>query len=107
MKKYIPMKEDGQFLKVETYYSKGGYNVFTYKEETRGYYLSIVPVERQSRDGYTMESFMAFSGLKKCLVPVKRASKKAEAEAEEFAEDMLDDFVAMFCRNRGIELATA
>ena len=81
MKKYIPMKEDGQFLKVETYYSKGGYNVFTYKEETRGYYLSIVPV--------------------------KRASKKAEAEAEEFAEDMLDDFVAMFCRNRGIELATA
>lgn len=70
-------------LKVELYYHKGGYNYFTYKNEKRGYYLSISPVyRRESTPGITLESYCAFSGIKVLLLEVQRKSNKAEAEAE-------------------------
>ena len=40
----IPTNIAGKFIEVELYYSKGGYNVFTYKNESRGYYVRICPI---------------------------------------------------------------
>lgn len=86
MKKYLKINNanniNATHLRIETYYTKGGYNYYNYRNEERGYYINIVPVEKNG----IMESFIAFSGCKKLLKAVNRQSKKAEAEAEKLAE---------------------
>ena len=105
MKKYIDTKTENMKIKVETYYSLGGMNYFTYKVEPRGYYLSVTPVERVVRDGYVSEGYSAFSGYKKLLLEVQRKSKKKEAEAETMAESQAHDIVERVCNENNLELA--
>lgn len=73
----IPTNIAGKFIEVELYYSKGGYNVFTYKNESRGYYVRICPITVERN----MVSFVAFSGTKLCVHECSRKSAKAEREA--------------------------
>ena len=106
MKKYLKLKENAQkatHLKVETRYSLGGMNYFTYENEERGYYLMVTPVER----GNGMEGFIAFSGIKKLILPVKRQSKKAEDEAEKLYKDYLDQLVNYVLEKNSLELEEA
>ena len=105
MKKYIDTKTENMKIKVETYYSLGGMNYFTYKVEPRGYYLSVTPVERVVRDAYVSEGYRAFSGYKKLLLEVQRKSKKKEAEAETMAESQAHDIVERVCSENNLELA--
>lgn len=103
MKKYIAVKENPKhvnYLKIETYYSLGGTNVFTGRIETRGYCLSVVPVERNGN----CESFTAFTGIKQVIKPVKRKSQKAEAEAEKIAENYIPGLIDYVCKNNNLEL---
>ena len=102
MKKYVPVKESAAatHLCIETYYSLGGMNYFTGAIENRGYYLSVSPVTK-SRG---MESFAAFSGIKKCIKPVPRKSAKAEAEAEKIAADFIPALVKYVCTYNGLEI---
>ena len=100
-KKYIPCEEKNTFLKCELYYSLGGYNYFTYKQEPRGYYLSVAPVEKSG----IMESYVAFSGIKKLMVEVKRKSKKKESEAVEMIEKSLPELVDVVVSKNGIKVA--
>lgn len=85
-------------LKIELYYSLGGMNYFTYKPEQRGYYLSVSPVEKH---GY-MESYTAFTGIKKCIKAVSRKSEKAAAQAAENAQNLIPALVVYVCNNNGI-----
>ena len=73
----IPTNVAGKFIEIEPYYHKGGLNVFTYKQEARGYYIRICPVEVKGN----MVSFVAFSGTKVCILECSRKSAKAEREA--------------------------
>lgn len=103
MKTYLKLKDNGlkaTHLKVETYYSLGGMNYFTYKNEERGYYLSVVPVER----GNGMEGFVAFSGVKQLLYAVKRKSKKAEEEAEKLSASCLESLINHVLKKNNLEL---
>lgn len=88
---YIPVWDDNRSgvtdIEVSLYYSVGGFNVFTYKEEKRGYYISCIPVERKRG----MESFVAFSGFKRCLVECKRKSKAKETEAVRLFEEWTNE----------------
>lgn len=72
-------------LKSEVFYSLGGMNYFTGKEEPRGYYASVGLVKQEHKNGYTTESFMMFDkrfgATKTLLVPVKRKSDKAYTQA--------------------------
>ena len=80
MKHYMKVRPNaGQTtdMKFDVAYSLGGINVFTHKQERRGYYLIITPVQRARN----MESFTAFSGTKLLLKEVSRQSTKAEREA--------------------------
>ena len=71
-KRYIKANGKGvNALRCELYYSLGGFNYFTYKNEARGYYLSVSPVEKSEH----MESYVGFSGVKKCLLEVTRHPK--------------------------------
>ena len=104
MKKYIELKKNGQnatHLEVEVYYNKGGFSCWTYRTEERGYYLSVVPVERAGN----MIGFVAFSGLKKLIKAVGRKGAKAEAEAEQLALNQIDSLVNAVLQKNGLELA--
>ena len=80
-------------LKAQIYYALGGSNMFTYENEARGYYVSVCPVKREERDGFTMESFIAFTGLKQCVLPVQRKSAKKMSEAITYFEEHINEFI--------------
>lgn len=107
MKKYIDLKLNAAatHLKIEVYYNLGGHNVFTGKDEPRGYYLSVSPVERRRTDyGITTETYVAFSGIKECIKPVGRKSAKAEKEAENIALDRENKLIEYVCIKNGLEI---
>lgn len=106
MKKFIALKENrnANFLKIETAYNLGGYNVFTHKSEPRGYYLSVSPVNRYTRDGIGFESYTAFSGVKLLLLEVSRKSKKVEAAAEQIAAEKESELIRYICEKNNLEV---
>lgn len=108
MKKYLAVKENNKrvtHLKCEVFYSLGGMNYFTYKQEGRGYYASVTPVERTEHDGYTMEGFMCFSGIKQLVKEVSRKSDKAMQTAEKIAETVFPALIEYVCNKEGLSLA--
>lgn len=107
MKKYIELKEktiNASHIKVEVYYSLGGYNYFTHKPEKRGYYISVTPVTYSNKNGIITEGFAAFTGEKLLLKEVTRQSKKAEAEAEEKAVSIMEKLIRIVCADNNLLL---
>lgn len=106
MKKYFETNQvpDSTHIKVELFYSKGGYNYFTGKEEKRGMYISFTPVSREERDGYSMESFVAFSGVKFLVKEMKRKSQKAIDEIENKLAEVVDVLAMHFECNHQYQL---
>lgn len=91
MKKYEQIENTNKSLKIEVYYHKGGMNYYNYQVEKRGYYLSVCPVEIKRENGYSIESFMAFSGVKRLLLEVGRKSDKAYGQAVNMLEQHLPE----------------
>ena len=92
-------------IKCELYYDLGGMNLFTYEEAPRGYYVSVVPLQRDKREGYMTETYTMFSGYKDCIHQVKRKSKKAEEIAKKAAEYRIATLVQVVLNRYGLELA--
>lgn len=65
-----------RIIRVQVYYSLGGMNYFAGKTESRGLFLSVVPIEL--REG--CECFTAFTGYKQLVLPMKAFSAKKLAE---------------------------
>lgn len=92
-----PTAEEGgintryNYIKAEVYYDEGGYSYFTYRNTTRGYYMSAVDVGR----GNGFESITMFNdkARKMLIEEVSRQSKKREAEALEYFEANIEEFV--------------
>ena len=109
MKKYIELQEktrNATHLLIELRYNLGGFNYFTYKEEPRGYYLSVSPVALEQRDGYTLESFTAFTGTKYLVKEVARKSAKAEKEAEQRAKELEKALIDYVCNQNNLAIPT-
>ena len=108
MIKYLKVKENPASvtdLKIELYYDLGGMNYFTSRAESRGYYLSVKPVERCVFSyGYTSERYTAFTGIRQLVKSVKRKSQKAEKEAENLAENLVNELIDYVCGQNGLEL---
>lgn len=105
MEKYVELSgnnERATHLWIRVYYHLGGCNVFTYRNEQRGYYLSVTPVMRESRNGCEMISMTAFSGVKKCVKAVARKSAKAAAQAAENAQNYIHDLAVYVCQQNGL-----
>ena len=104
MKRYVKyIKAEGpdcNALKCEVYYNLGGINYFTYKTEQRGYYVSVSPVERKGN----CESYIGFSGIKNCVLPVNRQSKKAEEAAISMMDKAVRPLIDYVTKLRGIKL---
>ena len=63
-------------LKVSLYYSTGGINYFTSRNEARGYYLSVSPVRIEKRDYGNTIATSLMSGVKDLVLEVTRQSDK-------------------------------
>lgn len=112
MKKYFAVNENSKgitHIKCEVYYSLGGMNYFTYKQEGRGYYASVTPVERREENynghPFVTEGFMAFSGIKQLVKEVSRKSDKAMQTAEKIAETVFPSLIEYVCNKEGLSLA--
>lgn len=104
MKKYIPVKANNNGttdLRVELTYDLGGYDMFNYTPKARGYYLVVTPVTRDAH----MESFTAFTGLRRCIKEVKRKSKSAELAAIKDAELVEKAMIGRVLASNHLELA--
>lgn len=101
----LPSDKKVTHIKVEVRYIKGGLNVFTGEHESRGYYLSVTPVERAvGFHGATIEGFMAFSGIKQCISSVSRRSDKQMRLAEEKAPEFEPEMIKYVCEKQGLTL---
>lgn len=83
---YLPAKGITRFgdithVNVWVYYSKGGINYATYKQEPRGIYVSITPVKlEKTGGGFLSESFGAFTGTKYVFEESTRLNRKRVVE---------------------------
>ena len=103
--KYIPAKgHKVNSLRVELYYSLGGMNYWTYKQDGRGYYLSVTPVERTQHNGYMTEGYTMGSGVKMLIKEVNRKSAKVAAEAEVLAQPHIQELIDYICNKEGVEV---
>ena len=102
-KEYV--EKDGQTYKISLGYELGGINWANGQTNSRGYYIYCQPVTIEHRDGYTTESMMLFSGLKKCLAQVERQSKKIATElVAEFGKHR-DEMLELYLQ-KNLEKAT-
>lgn len=80
----LPLKSnpDGfDALDVSVYYSLGGTNMFSYKTEDRGYYISVTPVKKVAYSNYKTVTSYPTDGIKKCFIKCTRQSVKREQTA--------------------------
>lgn len=106
MKEYIKLEnatKEANVLEVEVYYSKGGINYFTYKDEPRGFWLSVSPMLIEGN----LKTYTSFSGLKKFIKAVNRYSVKAEAEANRLAENFKRELIEKVCSKNNLAVPAA
>lgn len=71
------IEKDGQIFDVKVNYTKGGTNWATGRDEVRGYYLRVQPIEvEELGNGLVSVKQLAFSGVKSLLIEVSRRSDK-------------------------------
>lgn len=93
MKKYFKTTmADATDLKIEVYYNKGGFNMFTHENIRRGIYFSISPVKRDE----IWESYTAFSGDMICVKELNRKSDKALNEVVSKIEPIVEEVAKMY-----------
>lgn len=104
MKKYLNIKNPTKninVLKIELYYNLGGYNVWHHTYEKRGYYISVTPLYKEG----CMESYVMFTGAKKCIKEVSRKSEKAYNSALDSIGEYLPGLIDYVCTENNIEVA--
>ena len=92
---------DDRFIECRLIYSLGGMNMFTYRNDPRGYWVSVTPV-RVERN---MVEECPMDGLKMFLLGVSRASKKAEADASAMMDTVKENMVRRVCEKNGIDFS--
>ena len=95
--KEIPIEgKPNHYYKVTLFYSKGGCNYFSATRDERGYYLAVKPVEKSQQNGYTSESYVLFSGVKKLVQTANRFSQKV---LDSLAGSNYDEVIAKFVQH--------
>jgi hypothetical protein len=92
---YVPNGAENKFLKLEVIFTLGGRR--NGKVYPRGYYATVIPVEREVFPDHTSETHVAFSGRKIFLVAAhRRGGSKIEAEALKLFTEMRTDLLTAF-----------
>ena len=82
---------------VSIYYSKGGMNYWTYRNEPRGYYFQIHFCEVHEHENYTVHTFgigTGPQGMKSLVLPCERQSKKRFETACSQIDECIEQFLA-------------
>jgi hypothetical protein len=99
------------FIVVEVYYKIGGSNFATFKNDPRGYYMSVSPeFEERYTSGLVGRGFEMFSGLGKFVEEAKAFGAKklaALAAAAESDPDLNKMIVDVLTRNAALRLVNA
>lgn len=105
-KKYLKTTSETE-LKVEIFYSLGGWNFGTGNNDPRGYWLSVQPVSRSDNHEICLESVVLGSGMKTFLAETKvdRKGGKAELAAIESAKQQEANLVEKVCLKEKLTLA--
>lgn len=105
MKKYVKTNiPDATHIKFEVVYCRGGMNMFTYKDEPRGIYLSLSPVELKDRGSYMSEIYTAFTGGKTLIKEMARKSDKAVEKAWDKLNDCSEKIINLFEQGKYSEI---
>lgn len=94
-------------VEVSIYYDKGGMNYWYGKPEQRGYYFSIGADKRTVRNGIETIEFsfgQAMKGVKDCILPCERQSKKRYEEAKSQMDGLIDRYLMQWCERNGITI---
>lgn len=91
-------------LELSVYYSLGGMNYATYKNEPRGYYLSVTPIERSEQGMFITSGYCFGTGVKTFLLEVSRQSEKQQANACALAELEAERLIKWCCEQYGLEV---
>lgn len=89
-KQYVD--SDDVTYRVTVAYDKGGES-YNGKSTPRGYYITVVPVKLEHKQGYTVETSTAYSGIKKLLMTVARSSKKYDEQALELGKSYMQSLI--------------
>ena len=95
-----PNKFGANSLEVALFYQLDQMNYFTSREEPRGYFLGLQPMNKGGDGTY---SYTMFSGKKYFVEPANRFSQK---RLEQIAEERADDFdkaIKVFMFDNGLE----
>jgi hypothetical protein len=84
---------NGTTFRIEIYYYKGGMDISSFQNQKRGFYLSVTPVKREIKEGYTIDQYMAYSGVKMLLKEVTRYSERVYNEALELGKPKIDELI--------------
>ncbi len=99
-RKFMAEGHDVNVVECSIYYSKGGMNYFTGRDEGRGYYFSISPFY----DRGNCRQYRGFSGAKTLVLPCDRQSKGRYQKAKSMMDDLVAAYLDGFCGDRGIRL---
>lgn len=75
-------------IEISVSYNIGGMNYFSGKSESRGYYISVTPVEINGHDKYQTKVYSGWSGYKHLL---RTAKKYSEKDLEFIAKEIEND----------------
>ena len=104
----IPVKDNDRginALEVNVYYSLGGCSMCSYRNEPRGYYISVTPVRYIMRGDYKMIESHPTDGIKKCFIECTRQSAKKEQTALRAQRGDYQDLVDYVLRRTQTELS--
>ncbi|MDI4654227.1 MULTISPECIES: hypothetical protein [Pseudoalteromonas] len=103
--KEIPVtgNSDVNVIEVELYFAKGGINYFNYKNEARGYYVSVCPYKVTHEGGYKSKAYSAFAGVKTLLLEASRFGQK-KFETLKVPEGTLNALIEQVLENNGLSV---
>lgn len=104
MKKYLKTNKENTEVKIELKYNLGGLNYWNYKQEARGYYLHIQPLQIEKLESCIIESYECFSGYKALILETKRKSDKAYNIALEMLKAKKAEMLEVITKNNNLEL---
>lgn len=103
--KSYPVAGNGEanVLEVELYFNAGGMNYFTYREERRGYYLSVSPYKASHEGHLQSKMYSGFSGLKTLVQEVSRFGQK-KFDALVVEDELLNGLVETVLAKNGLTI---
>lgn len=89
-------KVRGQEIKFSISFNRDRVNWATSQPKKLGYQVTVTPVKRTERDGYTIEETGAFTGFNDNLLEVERQSNKRLQQAKYILAQRIPQYIKYF-----------